>query len=238
MDQKHNRIFPVWIEVRRLHHETLDARFVGGIHPKILERSEGALREQRVIQMRERDGRAAARTGAINFGGRRPALAGIDHGLVVAGELHVVQRAGAAHNDAGSSAGGRNHFDILPSAILHGEKQGVGIGRPGETFHPAVQRIGEHVDAASGAIEHHQSPAIALITCASLAAIRQQLAIGRILRALVGAGIAGDFDCIAADDRNDEQVRIGADGGHRVGIHRIADFFGIGRDSIVIWTAE
>ncbi len=134
VDQKQNRVFLIRLEVRRLHHEALRRVLSAASTQKSSSGVERALRQQSIVQMRERDGRAAAGTGAINLRWRGTASAGVDHGFAVAGELHVVQRAGAADNHAGGAAGGRDHLDALASAILHGEEQRVRIGRPGEAF--------------------------------------------------------------------------------------------------------
>src|ERR1700676_5239638 len=121
--------------------------------------------------MRERDWRAACGRCAEDLGGRRSAFAGIDHGLAVGGELHVVKRRSAAHDYAARSATGRNHLDTLPSAIEDGEEQHARIRRPGEALHRPVERVGYRVHLSGRAFEHEQTPSVALITRTLLAPI-------------------------------------------------------------------
>ena len=87
-------------------------------------------------------------------------------------------------------------------------------------------------------LQHHQPPAVALITCAHLRAPREILAIGRILRGGIGSRIVGDLAGRTARDGNGEEIRIGADGGHRIGVHRIADFHAVRRNGVIVGAAQ
>ena len=91
---------------------------------------------------------------------------------------------------------------------------------------------------AGGAIQHHQTPAVAFITGARLRAERQIFSVGRIERAVVGAGADGDFPGVAAVERDRIDIGVGAGGGHRVQVDDEGQLQRIGRNRVAIGAAE
>ncbi len=182
--------------------------------------------------------RAARRRGPIDLDGRHAGLLRIDHGLAIAGELHVVELGVGPGHDLQRAAGERNHLDGLAPTVHGGEEQPGGIALPGKTVDPAVQRFGEIGDLAVLAFEHQQAPAVAFIAGAELRAPGEVLAVGRILRAGIGAGGGCDFDRGTAIDGHHVEIRVGAGGRYGVGIHGIADLLAVGRDVVIVGAAE
>ena len=123
-------------------------------------------------------------------------------------------------------------------AILHGEEQPRGIGRPGDASHPAVQVLGQVRGPAGGAIEHHQTPAVAFISGARLRAEGEELSVRRIQGRIVGARAGGDFLDVAAGDRHHVDIGVGAGGRIRIDVHGERDFLRIGRNRVVVLAAE
>src|ERR1035441_9350316 len=87
---------------------------------------------------------------------------------------------------------------LLAAAVVGGEEQARGVGRPGEAVDPAVQRFGEVGEAASGAFEHQQAPAVAFVAGAELAAPGDVLAVVGVERAGIGPGSGRYLDRLAA----------------------------------------
>ena len=75
----------------------------------------------------------------------------------------------------------------LAAAVVRGEEERVGIRRPGEAVHPAVQVLGQIGDASGGAL-HAPSGASGRFRSPArdLRAPCEVLAVGRILRARIG----------------------------------------------------
>ena len=109
------------------------------------------------------------------------------------GELHVVERVVAGDGDARASAVEGDELNGLMAAILDGEEQTLRIGRPGEAVDGAVDGVGRNGQLSGRAFEDEETPAIALISGARLGTVGEILAVGRIQRRIVGAGIAGDL---------------------------------------------
>src|SRR5689334_19226461 len=119
--------------------------------------------------MRQGHWRASGRGCAVDLHRRGAALAGVDHGFAISGELDIVQRARTTDDDAAGPAVRRNHLNSLPPPIFGGEEKPHRVGRPGETLHGTVERIGNALELPTGAVKHHQPPAIALVTRTLLA---------------------------------------------------------------------
>ena len=188
--------------------------------------------------MRERDGGAAAGYGFADLDRAVAALTREDDRLAVGGELHVVERVVAGDGNTRAAAFDGDELNGLVAAVLDGEEQALRIGRPGEAVDGAVDGIGRDGQLSVGAFEDHETPSVALISAARLGTVGEILAVGRILRRIVGAGIGGDFVRFAAFDGNDEEVVVGAGGGNVVGVHGEADFLAVGRNGVVVGTAE
>ena len=143
-----------------------------------------------------------------------------------------------ADGDTRGAAGDRQELDRLPAAIFGREEQARRIGRPGEAVHPAVHVFGQIDDASGGAFEQQQPPAIALVSGAELGAVGDVLAVGRILRRGVGARIDRHLDGRSARDRDHVEVGVGAGGGSLIRIPGVADLRSVGRDGVIVRTAE
>ena len=65
------------------------------------------LAKQCVVEMGERDRRAAARTGPADFSRAAATLTREDDGLAVGGELHVIESGVAGNSDTRAAAGER-----------------------------------------------------------------------------------------------------------------------------------
>ncbi len=123
VDQNQRRIFPVRIEIRRLHDEPLHARLLRAFYPEFYERSHLMAVQQGVVQMGQRRRSAAGGRGLEDLHRMRSVLLGVDHGLAILAELHVIEVAVTAHGDAGRAPGHRQKLNGLPSAVFGGEKK-------------------------------------------------------------------------------------------------------------------
>ncbi len=204
VNQHQHRILAVFPKAVRLHHEALHARAVRAVHPEFLERRHLVGAQHGVVEVRQRHRRAAAGRRAVNPGRLCAALLRVDQRLAIRRELHVVEVVVAADGDARLAAFHRLELDGLASAILGRKEQVGGIRRPGKTADPAVHVLRQVCDPARGPLQHPQPPAVAFIARPDLRAPRQILAVRRIQRPAIGAGIAGDLARAPAGDRDCE----------------------------------
>ena len=91
---------------------------------------------------------------------------------------------------------------------------------------------------AGGAFEHHQTPAVAFITGAGLRTEGEKFSVGRIERAVVGAGADGDLAGFAAVERNGIDIGVGAGGRVGIDVHDEGQFERIGGDRVAVGAAE
>ncbi len=242
VDQHDDGIFARRVKAVGLDEEAVNVRAIGRIHPEFLERRELVRVQHGVVQMGESQGSAAGGCGAVDLDRRFSGLMRVDHGLAVAREDHVVQFAIAGRGHMHRATLGRNPLDGLPPAVSGGEEQAARIGRPDEAVHPPVDVVGQVGDLPGGAFEHHQLPAVALVTGARLSPPGEIPAVGRIARCGIGARTAGDLHRLlrlgAATHGQHEQVGIGADGGHRIEIHGVAKLRAVGRNIVIVGAPE
>src|SRR5215469_2323177 len=133
--------------------------------------------------------------------------------------------------------------------ILRIEIESKRVRRPGKGSHPAVKTSGKILFFPRLAVVQHQPPAVALVSRTLLGAIGDVVAIPRIERSIVGGLVLGRDVLRRRKNvlrgrirwkihRDGEQIVVG--GNRRLGIvvRGITNLLPVGRESIVILTAQ
>ena len=178
MDEQDHGIFAGGIEIRWLDDEALDLSIFRAGDPEVFERSELIGSEEIVVEMSERDDRAARGHGFADFGGTVAALTSEDDRFAIGGELHVIERVVAADGETIAPAVDSDVANGLGSAIDHGIEEAARIGRPCEAVDGAIDGVGGDSEFPAGTFEDEETPAVRFVSGARLRTVRKIFAVG------------------------------------------------------------